>query len=173
MFLPERLRVFWGVGLTLCLVTAGCTTTISRKEATPRATTVSIPPRSRTMEVGRASWYGIAHHGKITASGEVYNQYDLTAAHPSLPLGSRAVVTNLDNGRTVEVRINDRGPFVGGRVIDLSRGAAQTIGLVKPGIARVRVKTLSSHKSVGVRSRRSRRQRSITKRGCDSCESQW
>jgi len=173
MFFHERLLLFWGVGLTLSLVTGGCSTTISRRAATPRATTVSIPSRSRTIEIGRASWYGAEHHGKITASGEAYNQYDLTAAHPSLPLGSRAVVTNLDNGKTVEVRINDRGPFVDGRVIDISRGAAQTIGLVKPGIARVRVKTIASHNSVGARSRRSRRQRSLTKRGCDSCESQW
>jgi len=70
------------------------------------------------VQIGRASWYGQAHQGKMTASGEIYDQHDFTAAHPTFPLGSRAVVTNLDNGKTVEVQINDRGPFVKGRVID-------------------------------------------------------
>lgn len=172
-FSHERLFVFLVVGLTLSLLAEGCTRTISRKEEPPLAAAASVPARPRTVQIGRASWYGQAHQGKMTASGEVYNQYDLTAAHPSLPLGSRAVVTNLDNGKTVEVRINDRGPFVKGRVIDLSRGAAQTIGLLKPGTARVRVKTLSPRKLGGTRYRKSRRQRIITKRKCDSCESQW
>ena len=73
---------------------------------------------------GEASWYGPRFHGKKTASGDIYNQNKLTAAHKTLPLGSKARVTNLDNGNTVEVEINDRGPFVQGRIIDLSRAAA-------------------------------------------------
>jgi rare lipoprotein A len=151
----------------------GCARTISRQAVPFGAATASSPARSRTAQVGRASWYGAAHQGKRTASGEIYNQHDLTAAHPTLPLGSRAAVTNLDNGKTVEVRINDRGPFVDRRIIDLSHGAAQTIGLVKTGTARVRVKLLSSHNSsAGARYRKSRRQRSITKRECPSCQSQ-
>ena len=109
----------------------------------------------------------------MTASGEVYNQYDLTAAHRTLPLGGRAVVTNLDNGKTVEVRINGRGPFVDGRVIDLSRRAAQVLDLVKPGTARVRVKTLSPHHAVSARFRNKRPQRRVTQKECASCESQW
>lgn len=91
------------------------------------------------MQVGVASWYGPGFHGRRTASGEIYDQDGLTAAHPSLPFGTRVRVTNLDNGRTVEVRITDRGPFVDGRAIDLSRAAAHVIGLVGPGVGRVRI----------------------------------
>jgi rare lipoprotein A (peptidoglycan hydrolase) len=173
--MPSHASLFLllGVSVLLFLMMGGCASTVSRREAMPRIATPPAPAQSRTVQVGRASWYGARHHGKVTASGEVYNQYALTAAHPTLPLGSRAVVTNLDNGKTVEVQINDRGPFVDGRVIDLSRGAAQVIGLVKPGIARVRVKTLSPRHSVRTRYRQSRRQRRITERECDSCQSQW
>src|SRR6058998_2315837 len=76
------------------------------------------PPVEHGVQVGVASWYGPGFHGNRTANGEVFDQNELTAAHPSLPLGSHVMVTNLTNGRTVEVRINDRGPFVGGRAID-------------------------------------------------------
>src|SRR5258706_1088960 len=91
---------------------------------------------------GVASWYGPGFHGRRTANGEIYNQYELTAAHPSLPLGTRAVVTNLDNGRSVEVRINDRGPYVDGRAIDLSYAAARTLAMIGPGTPRVRIDVL-------------------------------
>jgi peptidoglycan lytic transglycosylase len=100
------------------------------------------PPVVGGRQEGTASWYGPGFHGKQTANGEIYDQYELTAAHPSLPLGSRAMVTNLANGRAVEVRINDRGPFVGGRVIDLSYAAAHAIGMVGPGTAPVRIEVL-------------------------------
>ncbi|MFN8542611.1 MAG: septal ring lytic transglycosylase RlpA family protein [Candidatus Binatia bacterium] len=102
------------------------------------------PPVVGGVQTGTASWYGPGFHGKRTANGEVFDQYELTAAHPSLPLGTRAVVTNLDNGRSVEVRINDRGPFVGGRVIDLSYAAARVIGMVGPGTGPVRIEVLES-----------------------------
>lgn len=78
---------------------------------------------------GNASWYGPGFHGKRTASGERFNANGLTAAHRSLPFGTRVLVTNRTNGRSVVVRINDRGPFVGGRSIDLARGAARAIGM--------------------------------------------
>mgnify|MGYP005836873233 FL=1 len=94
------------------------------------------------MQEGVASWYGPGLHGEPTASGEVFNQFDLTAAHPSLPLGTRVLVTNLQTGRAVEVRINDRGPFVNGRVIDLSYAAARTLGMIGPGTAPVRIVVL-------------------------------
>jgi rare lipoprotein A len=96
------------------------------------------------VQVGVASWYGPGFHGNRTANGEIYDQYELTAAHPSLPLGTRAMVTNLENGRSVEVRINDRGPFVGRRAIDLSYGAARAIHMVGPGTARVRIEVLAA-----------------------------
>lgn len=89
--------------------------------------------------IGLASWYGPGFHGKRTASGEIYDQRDLTAAHKSLPFGTRILVRNLDNDRTCWVRINDRGPFIAGRVIDLSYSAAQALGVVGPGTARVRL----------------------------------
>jgi len=93
-------------------------------------------------ETGIASWYGPDFHGKYTANGEVYNMNDLTAAHPTLPLPSIVRVTNLDNGRSIVVRVNDRGPYVRGRIIDLSRRAAQLIGMIGTGTAKVRVQIL-------------------------------
>jgi rare lipoprotein A len=91
-------------------------------------------------QVGIASWYGPTFHEKATANGEIYDQDDVTAAHKTLPMPSWVEVTNLDNGRTLVVRINDRGPFVDGRIIDLSRRSAQLLGVDRPGLARVRVK---------------------------------
>ena len=93
-------------------------------------------------ETGIASWYGPDFHGKFTANGEVYNMNDLTAAHPTLPLPSIVRVTNLDNGRSIVVRVNDRGPYVRGRIIDLSRRAAQLVGMIGTGTAKVRVQIL-------------------------------
>ena len=91
---------------------------------------------------GMASWYGPGFDGNYTANGEVFNQYALTAAHRYLPFGTKVRVTNLDNGRSVVVRINDRGPFVGDRVLDLSRGAAQILGTVSTGVSSVRLDIL-------------------------------
>ncbi|HEX8816686.1 MAG TPA: septal ring lytic transglycosylase RlpA family protein [Terriglobales bacterium] len=90
-------------------------------------------------EVGTASWYGEDFDGRETASGETYDMYDMTAAHPSLPLGTWVKVTNLRNGRVVNVRINDRGPIVPGRIIDLSYGAAQALNFGERGLQRVRL----------------------------------
>jgi rare lipoprotein A len=100
------------------------------------------PPIRDGVQVGVASWYGPGFHGNRTANGDVFDQYELTAAHPSLPHGTRVMVTNLDNGRAVEVRINDRGPFVGGRAIDLSYAAARTLDMVDAGLASVRIEVL-------------------------------
>lgn len=90
-------------------------------------------------ETGMASYYGDEFDGRQTSSGEVFDQSEMTAAHKSLPFGTAVIVTNLDNGRSVEVRINDRGPFVAGRIIDLSRSAAESIGMIESGTARVRI----------------------------------
>lgn len=89
------------------------------------------------QQVGAASWYGEQDHGKITASGEPFDMYDFTAAHPTLPLGTFVRVTNLNNGRTVMVRVNDRGPFVRGRIIDVSYNAARILDFLKDGVQRV------------------------------------
>jgi rare lipoprotein A len=91
-------------------------------------------------ETGQASWYGDQHHGRPTATGELFDQYALTAAHKTLPLPGLVEVTNLANGRSVVVRINDRGPFVDGRIIDLSRGAADALGMLQQGVGEVRVR---------------------------------
>ncbi|MGL5060572.1 MAG: septal ring lytic transglycosylase RlpA family protein [Microcoleus sp.] len=95
---------------------------------------------------GWASWYGPGFHGNLSASGERFNQNDLTAAHRYLPFGTLVMVRNLDNGRSVVVRINDRGPYVGDRVIDLSAAAANTIGMIGSGVARVELEILGPQK---------------------------
>jgi rare lipoprotein A len=94
------------------------------------------------VETGTASWYGEDFHGKPTASGEIYNMYGYTAAHKTIPLGSRVRVLNLTNGKEIIVPVNDRGPFVGDRIIDMSYGAAQRLGMVEEGLAKVRIEVL-------------------------------
>ena len=109
---------------------------------------VKVPPPSAPViavsQTGIASWYGPGFHGRRTASGAIYNQYDLTAAHQTLPLGSRVIVTNIQNGRSIEVLINDRGPFVKERIIDLSYAAAGGLGMVRPGTIPVRIEVIDS-----------------------------
>ncbi|MBL8531301.1 MAG: septal ring lytic transglycosylase RlpA family protein [Hyphomonadaceae bacterium] len=99
-------------------------------------------PEPGYAQTGLASWYGPDFHGRATATGETYDQHALTAAHPTLPLNSLVQVTNLENGREVIVRINDRGPFVGERLIDMSRAGAQVLGFEQTGTARVHVRYL-------------------------------
>jgi rare lipoprotein A len=94
------------------------------------------------VEEGMASWYGHPYHGRPTASGERFDQDALTAAHRTLPFGTVARVTNLDNDRRVEVVINDRGPFVAGRIVDLSRAAASAIGALGPGVVPARLEVV-------------------------------
>jgi peptidoglycan lytic transglycosylase len=107
-----------------------------------------VPPPSLPLgsvsQTGVASWYGPGFHGKATASGDVYDQNELTAAHQTLPLGSKVMVTNLENGSAIEVMINDRGPFAKGRIIDLSYAAAQSLNMVGPGTTNVRIDVLAS-----------------------------
>lgn len=91
------------------------------------------------VQVGIASWYGPGFHGSKTASGEIYNMFKLTAAHKTLPLGTYVKVINLENGKSVIVKINDRGPFVKGRIIDLSYAAAKRLGMLKKGTAKVKI----------------------------------
>jgi rare lipoprotein A len=109
-------------------------TTAAASQAAARKT---IKPHA--YQVGTASWYGDYFEGKTTASGEPFNMYDLTAAHPELPLGTFVRVTNLRNRKTVVVRINDRGPVVPGRIIDLSYSAANALHMSRGGLQRVRL----------------------------------
>jgi len=111
--------------------------TVSANKANPQTT--HKPKKTQPYQVGTASWYGEYFQGKQTASGEPYDMRDFTAAHPTLPLGSYVKVTNLKNGRAVVVRVNDRGPVVDGRIIDVSYNAARALGFRERGLQRVRL----------------------------------
>ncbi len=102
-----------------------------------------LPCAQGFVQVGLASWYGRRFHGRPTANGEPYNMHALTAAHRTLPMNTYVLVKNLENGKKVVVRINDRGPFVKNRIIDLSYKAAKTIGMIGPGTAKVRIVALA------------------------------
>jgi rare lipoprotein A len=120
-----------------CVVLSNC----AKKHhitATPAA-----PAPVRSSETGLASWYGHPYHGRAAANGEIYDMEKLTAAHRTLPFGTFVRVTNLANGKSVDLRIIDRGPFVAGRIIDLSHAAAEAIEMIGPGVAQVRVDILS------------------------------
>lgn len=104
-----------------------------------------LPDAEGFSETGKASWYGKKFHGKTTSNGEIYDMYGMTAAHKTLPFGTYVSVKNLINGKTIVVRINDRGPFVKGRIIDLTYTAAKEIGVVGPGIADVEVRALARY----------------------------
>lgn len=152
--MPMAIRSSLALGACLGLVLIqGCTTLPAPPEepaeappprvTQPRADSPAgkkAPAAPATLpQTGEASWYGAQHHGKKTASGAIFDQAALTAAHPSLPFGTRVKVTHLANGRSVEVEINDRGPFVGNRIVDLSRAAAEALGMLGSGTATVRL----------------------------------
>jgi rare lipoprotein A len=99
---------------------------------------------TREVQQGMASWYGADFHGKQTSSGEVYDMYQLTCAHNTLPLGTMVMVTNLENGKSVELKVNDRGPFVKGRIIDVSYAAARMLDMHAQGTAMVRVEVIGT-----------------------------
>ncbi len=138
-----------------CFAT-GCSTSAKQNGSKTVATQRPYVIKNRTYsplpsavgfeETGLASWYGSDFHGNPTSNGETYNMHDVTAAHKLLPMHTMLLVKNLDNGKEIVVRVNDRGPFVRGRIIDLSYGAAQKISLVQPGIARVKITALGETK---------------------------
>lgn len=130
----RRVGLVWAVALALASCTRPATPVV---EAAPQPQV--MPEEPGYEQVGTASWYGPWHHGKKTASGEKFDQHKLTAAHPTLPLGTEAVVTNLENGRQVEVKINDRGPYAKDRAIDLSAKAAAKLGMKDKGVAQVKI----------------------------------
>lgn len=126
-------RALGAAAAVLLFLVAGC----AHKKKARAPLPVPVPVGS--SEVGLASWYGHPYHGRASASGEIYDMEKLTAAHRTLPFGTWVRVSNLDNRKVVDVRINDRGPFVASRVIDLSHAAAQQIGMIGPGTAKVRL----------------------------------
>lgn len=125
---------------------------VEKSAAIAEATSYEYTVRGKTYQTlahandfkqeGTASWYGPGFHGKKTASGEIFDQNELTAAHKRLPLGTKIRVTNLENGKSVVVKINDRGPFHSNRVLDLSQAAAQKIGLLHSGVTNVSIVTV-------------------------------
>ncbi len=131
----SRLDLVFSLGGTVVVVTAVWAQTQSGLELR----TAPLAPSHPFHEIGVASWYGEPYHGRRTANGEVYDMNQMTAAHRTLPLPTYVRVTNLENARSVILRVNDRGPFIDGRIIDVSYGAAQLLGFVRQGLVRVQV----------------------------------
>jgi rare lipoprotein A len=126
--------------LLACALLSGCALLLSGCAKKHHiAATPSAPVAVRSTETGLASWYGHPYHGRAAANGEIYDMEKFTAAHRTLPFGTLVRVTNLGNRKTVDVRIIDRGPFVAGRIIDLSHAAAQAIDMIGPGVSQVRL----------------------------------
>jgi rare lipoprotein A len=150
----ERVLPFkWIFLATVVAAIAGCSSVDSShrtSKPSPRPYKVAgkwYQPQSHAhgfQQKGIASWYGKKFHGRKTSNGETYDMYGISAAHKTLPFNTVVRVHNLDNGKKIDVRINDRGPFVRGRIIDLSYGAAQKVGLVGPGTARVKIVALGA-----------------------------
>jgi rare lipoprotein A len=141
-----RRRIAHGLAIASMIVGLGAAQGPNISEAKPApVSSVQVRPevrkqvKTKPYQVGTASWYGETFQGKPTASGEPYEMYDMTAAHLTLPMGSYVKVTNLRNGKAVIVRVNDRGPVVPGRIIDLSYGAAQALQFRHQGLQRVRL----------------------------------
>ena len=175
MTCPKHSRtIFLSALLLLGLATfSGCTTVLTSTPPPPAAppsrptakTSGKIPATQRPYQIegktyyplpsaegytetGLASWYGNPFHGRKTSNGETYNMYEWTAAHKTLPMNTRLLVENLGNGRSTTVRINDRGPFVGTRIIDLSYNVARDLGIMKEGTGQVRITALGEAETV-------------------------
>jgi len=133
--------------VTAAILLSGC----HHKKAVRVSAPPPTPPAIVDNEQGLASWYGHPYHGRPAANGEVYDMEKMTAAHRTLPFDTWVRVHDLDNGQTVDVRINDRGPFVDGRIIDLSHAAARSINMIGPGIARVRLEILAQPAALAAR----------------------
>ena len=145
-----RRRLAEGLAILLSIASLGAASRIQAKQPASRLghtatgeirtggynTKKTNSPKSKAYQIGTASWYGLQFQGKQTASGEPFDMLDFTAAHPSLPLGTLVKVTNLRNGKAVVVRINDRGPVVDGRIIDVSYNAARALGLQNSAVCR-------------------------------------
>jgi rare lipoprotein A len=125
----------------LAVLAAGCASTAHPARRAPHAVAHTAPAAAKlgAVEEGLASWYGEPYHGRPTASGSRYDMWAMTAAHRTLPFGTVVRVTNLDSQRQAEITINDRGPFVAGRILDLSRRAAEALGAIGPGVIPVRL----------------------------------
>lgn len=152
------------VAIVIALLVSGCRKKhpVATKATIPAATRLPAPPKAARerpslgtkpmeqagypgyFELGIASWYGYPFHGRAAANGEIYDMEKLTAAHKTLPFGTWVRVTNLANSKAVDVRITDRGPFIAGRIIDLSHAAARDIELIGPGVSQVRLEIIAA-----------------------------
>jgi rare lipoprotein A len=143
--------VMLGALAAIALSLPGGSAQADRQSSTPGVAeiTSAIGRGIVTVQEGVVSWYGAQFHNRKTASGERFDSAAMTMAHPSLPFGTVARVTNLRNGRSVVVRVNDRGPFVGKRIADLSQAAATEIGMMRKGLAKVRIEVLGDHDDAG------------------------
>ena len=166
-FEPSRSMIGLLLLIALAVTIQGCSTTSGEIGSVPAIApvtetpvTVLVPPapstvpkevpaKTPTVHVGEASWYGPGFSGKTTASGEVFDETKMTAAHKTLPLGTKAKVTNLKDGKSVQVEINDRGPYAQGRIIDLSPAAAKALGIIDRGVIKVRVESLENPATAG------------------------
>src|SRR5262250_352383 len=148
-----RKQLAHGLAVVLSIVSLGAAqkpNSSGSEQARSNVTRSAKQARNKPYQVGVASWYGEYFQGKPTASGEPYDMYDLTAAHPTLPLGSMVRVTNLRNGRAVVVRVNDRGPIVPGRIIDLSYNTARVLDFKAQGLQRVRLDLVQEPQTIAV-----------------------
>lgn len=143
-----KLRFFLACGLAASLAACAAPRPAPAPAPPPAPPPVAAPAATFSQS-GVASWYGKSHNGRRTASGETYDMNDMTAAHRTLPFGSIVRVTRDDDGRSVTVRINDRGPYARGRIIDLSAKAAEDLGMTERGIARVKVEQFAADQKAG------------------------
>ena len=141
-------RVGLGAALGIALSGQACVWSMPLEIGPPTDPAVYVVGWSQT---GIASWYGDPFHGQRTASGDIYDMDGMTAAHQTIPFGTRIGVDNLDNGRSIELVVNDRGPFVRGRILDVTRAAAQDLGMMGPGTARVRITVIEVANTVSAR----------------------
>ena len=149
--MPKRFRTWGSVILAAALFLAAASCMQPLPPRTPRDRPTPPPkvekkkkPSQKWYQEGVASYYGRKFHGRRTANGERYDMYGVSAAHKTLPFGTIVLVRNMKNGRELKVRINDRGPFVKGRIIDLSYGAAKKLGMIQDGIVAVRIRIIRS-----------------------------
>lgn len=137
------------LGLSLVTLSACSTGHVEPAGSVAAAPAVVQSQGPTYAETDTASWYGLRHQGRLTANGERFDARAFTAAHRRLPFGTILRVTNLANGKTVKVRVNDRGPYIKGRTLDLSAAAAKALGITKDGIARVRIETFAADQMPG------------------------
>ncbi len=150
--IPFRTMIVYPLVLAVMSGLSGC-----NRETSAGKTHQDAAGKPSFEQKGEASWYGPGFHGEETASGETFNQHQMTAAHPTLPLGTKAEVTNVETGKSVEVTINDRGPYAENRVIDLSKAAAKKLGMTHEGTAEVKIEAKPAKKTPGDKAKKHRK----------------